>query len=171
MNRKTIRTRAGVTFFAAVLCVLTVSEAAAQKRIEFLNNGRGVQSITVPQTRTPGKQGAVQIHGPIDYSHRDGFTVDGKRVVFSRTTSIYPDLRGDGRMLNPSDVRGRSVTVFGRQTRMGVQAVLVIVDPREGEARAERPVILPEGFVDMSVYQVPSENDPDVGEYNEDVPR
>jgi len=75
MNRKTIRTRAGVTFFAAALCLLTVVEASAQKRIEFLNNGRGVQSITVPQSRTPGKQSAVQIHGPMDYSHRDGFSL------------------------------------------------------------------------------------------------
>lgn len=167
MNARTIKSGLALAGLGLLLTGLSVSDAHAQKRIEFLNGGKGVRSLAAPQGAQRGK--VVQIHGKLSYDHRTGFTIAKKPLLLTATTSVYPIPAGQqGAMLDPRRVGGRTATVFGRQTPQGIVAVLMIFN--DDNAKDSSSLLgIAEG-VDERQFAIPSSEDPDVGEFTAGVP-
>lgn len=169
--------RGGLLWLMAGLLVVASSvfdggeQAKAADRMQLLNNGRGVQSLVRPEGSD--RQGtALRMTGEMRYSHRDGLTLDGASVQLSHRTVLFPSPRNHGRIIDPSRLNGKHMTVFGRRNHGTIEAVLLILDPFQNGLSTGGSLggfgandqLRPEAYV-------PSSANPKVGELTGSAPK
>jgi hypothetical protein len=106
----------------------------------------------------------VQLEGTLSYTRGVGLTLDDTVIELGRLASVgLASATGLDRLPDPSELDGRSVTVFGRRVETGVQATLVIVHSDTDLSAMSTLRTPPPG--------IPSTEDPNVGELSDGVPR
>lgn len=151
----------GLVFSTLVALMAWPSGSSADEiRLRPYNNGRGMHSpVRTPQERGESSQ-ALRLSGTFRYSPRDGLSLADRPIVLSGGTTVFPSIRDQSYLPDPSQLRGRQGTIYGRQGPNGIEAVLVILEstdpalPKIGGPDAEQmqvgdpsrgPVAIPAG--------------------------
>jgi hypothetical protein len=163
-----IRTLHAVTIGLTALLLALPAEAPAQGRHPE-GGERSVQKLQ--RERKAPRPNAVRLQGEVQHSRR-GFTLGGQDLVFTSRTSFFPGVSDRSRALEPSSLRNRTATVYGRRTPRGVEVALMILtgeDPAV-DTRLDLDSLLDEPRPDPEQFQIPSDEHPDFGVLTEDAP-
>ncbi len=165
MNTRTLN--ALTIGFAALLLALPVGASAQGRHPE--GGERSVQKLQ--RDRKAPRPNAVRLQGEVQHS-RNGYTLGGQDLVFTSRSSFFPGVSDRSRALEPSSLRNRTATVYGRRTPRGVEVTLMILtgeDPAVDD-RLDLDSLLDEPRPDPEQFQIPSNEHPGFGVLTGDAP-
>lgn len=134
INKTRVRAVMAPLVSLGLLAILAWPVVAQAQEMELrpYNNGRGMKSpVRTPQERSDGPK-AVRIAGTFRHNNRDGLTLQDQTVSITANTAVFPAVNGRSYLPDPTDLRGRRGTVFGRPGPNGIEAVLVILEMEAG---------------------------------------
>lgn len=166
MNSRMLRVTA--IGFAALVLALPF-DASAQGRRPEEGERSSVQKLQ-RERKTP-RVDAVRLQGEVQHT-RGGYTLHGQELVFTSRTSFFPGVSDRSRSLEPSSLRNRTATVYGRRTARGVEVTLMILTGEEPrvDTRLDLDSLLDEPRPDPEQFKIPSPDQPGFGELTEDAP-
>jgi hypothetical protein len=110
--------------------VMLAEPAAAQQRIQFLNEGRGVRDLSGPQSENvTGPARTALVQGPLTYDRGSGLRIGNLSLRITSGTVIDAGSAGSALSYEPGRLAGRRATVFGHSRGKLLEARMVILEP------------------------------------------
>jgi hypothetical protein len=138
---KNLTNRGGTSLLVALVAFTVVAAlpgvADAQTKVTPINGTQGVESVVEGRGDGGGENrvnsGFAHLDGPAQHSSARGLRLAGQKILITNRTSVFPNISGVSNGLRANQLSGRELTVFGKITPRGIEAVLVIVRPTGGE--------------------------------------
>ena len=104
---------------------LTADDASADTlRLELVKSRSGRMDQDRAPSVSKGRVEVVRVSGELSYSRGHGLRINGMPVLLSANTGMFP--AAAYRLPSPRSLSGRSVTLYGVESPMGIRVRMII---------------------------------------------